>query len=104
MSSRSAHQRLRHLCNAWAHHPAWKDPDAGALSPLDMLTEIEEAIALRKAELVDQARAEGASWTQIGNAIGRTKQAAQLRYGAKKPRATDDPQQTTIDEAIGTNS
>lgn len=31
--------------------------------------------------LVAQARAEGASWEQVGHALGITKQAAQQRFG-----------------------
>src|SRR6478736_9694497 len=40
---------------------------------------------------VDQARRSGASWTQIGQSMGVTKQAAQKRFVPKPP--TLDPQQ-----------
>ncbi|MFD0555769.1 ClpA/ClpB-like protein [Stackebrandtia endophytica] len=38
---------------------------------------------------VDQARRSGASWTQIGEHMGVTKQAAQKRFVANKPAAID---------------
>ena len=37
---------------------------------------------VRLAEVVASARKNGASWTQIGRAIGVSKQAAQQRYGS----------------------
>ncbi|WFE30120.1 Clp protease N-terminal domain-containing protein [Solwaraspora sp. WMMD791] len=44
---------------------------------------------------VDQARRSGASWTEIGRAIGVTKQAAQKRFVPKSPNEPNDldPQQ-----------
>ena len=39
----------------------------------------------RTAELVAAARADGATWQQIGQALGVTRQAAQMRYGRKDP-------------------
>jgi ATP-dependent Clp protease ATP-binding subunit ClpA len=42
---------------------------------------------------VDQARRSGASWTDIGNRMGVTKQAAQKRFVPRAEPATLDPQQ-----------
>jgi ATP-dependent Clp protease ATP-binding subunit ClpA len=42
---------------------------------------------------VDQARRSGASWTDIGNSMGVTKQAAQKRFVPRAEPATLDPQQ-----------
>src|SRR4051812_24884033 len=42
---------------------------------------------------VDQARRSGASWTEIGQAMGVSKQAAQKRFVAKGEPATLDPNQ-----------
>src|ERR1051326_6140484 len=42
---------------------------------------------------VDQARKSGASWTEIGQAMGVSKQAAQKRFVAKGEPATLDPNQ-----------
>jgi hypothetical protein len=39
---------------------------------------------------VDQARRSGASWTQIGNAMGVSKQAAQKRFVPKEPATPND--------------
>lgn len=41
---------------------------------------------------VDQARRSGASWTEIGVAMGVTKQAARKRFVPKDPGDVDDPQ------------
>src|SRR5690348_629586 len=42
---------------------------------------------------VDQARRSGASWTEIGQAMGVSKQAAQKRFVAKGEAGTLDPNQ-----------
>jgi Clp amino terminal domain, pathogenicity island component len=42
---------------------------------------------------VDQARRSGASWTEIGNSMGVTKQAAQKRFVPKAEPSTLDPDQ-----------
>src|SRR5437762_13407901 len=42
---------------------------------------------------VDQARRSGASWTEIGQAMGVSKQAAQKRFVPKGEPATLDPNQ-----------
>lgn len=42
---------------------------------------------------VDQARRSGASWTEIGKAMGVTKQAAQKRFVPKAEATTLDPEQ-----------
>src|SRR5580704_15686641 len=46
---------------------------------------------------VDQARKNGASWTEIGQSMGVTKQAAQKRF---VPRATDTDWQSLLTEAF----
>lgn len=38
--------------------------------------------------LVAEARHRGASWQQVGDALGMTRQAAHERYGGKAPRPT----------------
>src|SRR5687767_15323809 len=40
---------------------------------------------------VDQARRSGASWTDIGRAMGVTKQAARKRFLPKEPGGVSDP-------------
>jgi hypothetical protein len=64
---------------------------------LDHATSVIEQAELIRAELVDRARQEGLTWTQIGQQLGMTKQAAQQRYGAKK-LPTVDPNQLTLGE------
>lgn len=61
---------------------------ADPLTKLDLLTETEEQAAAIKLAVVYLARKHGMSWTEIGTAMGITKQAAQQRYG-KKPTGPD---------------
>ena len=63
--------------------------------PLDQLTDavlvadhIGEVADALIGHFVDQARRQGASWTEIGASMGVTKQAAQKRF-VQRPRATD---------------
>ena len=53
-------------------------PDA-----LNALRIIEWAITDRIERLVTKAREDGASWTEIGTALGMTRQAAQQRFGTR---------------------
>jgi hypothetical protein len=39
---------------------------------------------------IDFARDSGASWSQIGRALGISKQAAQQRYGTSRPAESSD--------------
>ena len=58
----------------------------GHLPPLERLELLSE-LAGTAAALIDEdaraARAAGASWSTIGDALGITKQAAHLRYGVR---------------------
>lgn len=54
------------------------------LTELDVLRQARLTIERETADAVAKARTNGASWTQIGKALGMTKQAAQQKYG-KKP-------------------
>lgn len=76
-----------------------KQMPAEVLTSLDVLTELEEAIAAYKADIVAAARYNGESWAKIGQNIGMSKQAAQQRYGAK-PKPRPDVDQLTIDSEI----
>jgi hypothetical protein len=75
------------------------DAQAEALRRLDVVSDLLEEAERLRAELVDDARAAGASWSKIGQNIGVTRQAAQMRYGQQAPRtsAAVDPAQMTID-------
>ena len=59
--------------------------DARALDRLALARVISAAAADLEHALVSEARADGATWTQIGEAFGMTKQAAQQRF-RPKPR------------------
>ena len=55
----------------------------------EKLRELQE----ENARAVDRLRELGASWAEIGHALGATRQAARKRYGAgstHRPEATDD--------------
>lgn len=53
-----------------------------AVDRLRVLVEVERDAGNRRGELVAAARAEGAEWSEIGAALGTSKQAAQQRYGS----------------------
>ncbi len=65
------------------------DAGSGDRGPLDALEDLEvldtfvEDYAQAR---VDDARAAGASWAQIAERLGVTRQAAHKRFGGKKPR------------------
>lgn len=62
---------------------------------LDNLTSILELAEKMRALAVDQARADGLSWSKIGEELGLTRQAAQQRYG-KKPTGPAPERETTL--------
>lgn len=69
-------------------------------NPLDQLTDamlaaesLGETADHLIGHFVDQARRSGASWTEIGNSMGVTKQAAQKRFVPKMPTTDLDPNQ-----------
>jgi hypothetical protein len=66
-----------------------KDPQAGALQQLSEAVLTAETLGEVADHLighfVDRARRSGASWTEIGQSMGVTKQAAQKRFTAKAP-------------------
>ncbi|MDJ0954695.1 MAG: hypothetical protein QNJ81_13540 [Acidimicrobiia bacterium] len=58
-------------------------------TPLDALEDLEtldEFVADYSQARVDDARAAGASWAEIADKLGVTRQAAHKRFGGKKPR------------------
>jgi hypothetical protein len=73
-------------------HPDPLDQLADAMIAADHLGEVADHLI---GHFVDQARRSGASWTEIGNRMGVTKQAAQKRFVAKgaTPAADLDPEQ-----------
>lgn len=72
---------------------------SSTLVMLDYVQELLEEAERTRYDLVQKARAEGASWTKIGQQIGMSKQAAQQRYGPK-PKPQPDADQLTIDSEI----
>lgn len=67
------------------------------LTRLDTLTSIMEQAELLRAKCVAEARLAGHSWSEVGQQIGMTKQAAQQRYGAKpKKTMRTDPDQLSL--------
>jgi hypothetical protein len=48
---------------------------------LDALTEMQEILRQIERAAVEEARAQGATWTQIAEALNRTRQAVEQRFG-----------------------
>lgn len=57
--------------------------DADPLASLRELRDREQELAQTKRELIAQARSQGRSWSEIGAALGVTKQAAWELYNAE---------------------
>ncbi len=53
---------------------------AGLRQMLDSRAELDERIARQVRDL----RGQGVTWTELGKAVGTTRQAAQIRWGKKK--------------------
>ncbi|MCV7076752.1 Clp protease N-terminal domain-containing protein [Mycobacterium szulgai] len=83
--------RLDELINAIKQvHPNALDQLADAVLAAESLGEVADHLI---GHFVDQARRSGASWTEIGKAMGVTKQAAQKRFVPKAEATTLDPNQ-----------
>jgi hypothetical protein len=65
-----------------AHHAAGRaEPNLG--DALRAAVDVRDAVDSFLGELVAMARAEGATWAEIGTALGVTTQAAHQRYGPR---------------------
>lgn len=83
--------RLDELINAIKKvHTNELDQLADAVLTAESLGEVADHLI---GHFVDQARRSGASWTEIGKAMGVTKQAAQKRFVPKAEATTLDPEQ-----------
>lgn len=66
---------------------------AAGLTPLDALeglVDLAESLDLARAAAVREARMEGRTWAEVGQALGTTKQAAFQRFGERR-RLADTP-------------
>jgi hypothetical protein len=83
--------RLDEMINAIKRvHPDVLDQLADAVLAAEHLGEVADHLI---GHFVDQARRSGASWTDIGNSMGVTKQAAQKRFVPRAEPTTLDPEQ-----------
>src|SRR3712207_3086870 len=85
--------RLDELIDTVARaHDAPLDRLSGAILLADHLGELADSLI---GHFVDQARRAGASWSQIGQSMGVSKQAAQKRFVGREPAAAPplDPSQ-----------
>jgi hypothetical protein len=57
---------------------------SGELARVAVLPQLRRLLADTEQQIVDEARAAGHTWAEIGEQLGVTKQAASLRYGAAK--------------------
>lgn len=76
--------RLRRALQDALEPEASRDP-LDALSDLEVLDSFTADYAQAR---VDDARAAGASWAQVADRLGVSRQAAHKRFGTKKPRKT----------------
>jgi len=51
---------------------------------LDALTEMQEILQQIERAAVNEARAQGATWSQVAEALNRTRQAVEQRFGSIK--------------------
>jgi hypothetical protein len=61
-----------------------KAEKARALTALRQMLDSRAALDVRISRHVRDLRGRGATWTEIGEAVGTTRQAAQIRWGKKK--------------------
>ena len=61
-----------------------KGENARALTTLRQMLDSRAALDERISRHVRDLRGRGATWTEIGEAVGTTRQAAQIRWGKKK--------------------
>lgn len=76
-------QKLTDELESWSRSA----PPSGPPRPLWVLAGLHAAqdeLMFRTALWARKARAAGSSWSEIGEALGMTKQAAQQRFGGKK--------------------
>jgi hypothetical protein len=81
-------ERLADLVRARAPEPS---PAGRLRAAIEINAELSDATDALIEGLVDEARAAGLSWTQIGQLFGTSKQAAQKRYGATAARQPQWP-------------
>jgi hypothetical protein len=70
----------------------------GGADPEDLTELVEMSATLAEAvgDAVAGLRANGFSWAQIGRALGMTRQAAQQRFGERRPRSDVMPGQVEL--------
>ena len=76
-------ERIRRALRDALNDPAGDRDPLDALADLEVLDSFVDDYAQAR---VDDARAAGASWAQIADRLGVTRQAAHKRFGTKKPR------------------
>jgi len=79
----------RDLTDAWERLGTADDP----LGALDAARRLREAAELLEHDLVREARTQGVSWSRIGGLYGLTKQGAQQRFHAKRPKGAKAPKE-----------
>src|SRR6266508_1669684 len=75
-------------------------PDASALEQLSGAMQASERLNELADHLVDQARRTGASWAEIGQSLGVSKQAAQKRFVPKPSGASEQLGELLAEEGL----
>ena len=73
---------VRKVDTAMTDHVGREDAREAVLAQLRAAHRLADAVTTNRAEMVREARRFGASWQDIGDAIGMTRQSAHKRFGA----------------------
>jgi hypothetical protein len=83
-TSKTCRAAVRGTILGWAQQSVRGEPTLG--DALRAAVDVRDAADAYLRELVDMARNDGATWAEIGEAIGVTTQAAHQRYGPRSAR------------------
>lgn len=72
----------------------------GSIRALELVRSIEDLLADARARAVADARADGASWQAIGDALGVSRQSVHDRYGVKRDHEEKQPRPKPVRKGL----